>query len=307
MNHAKPEDACFHLRNGEFEKAKKIFSAHLDTNPDCIEWVEGYYVASFWDNKLDHILALREGRERGKALFNYLRTFETEISNRNFPRLQAYQDCVQCVLEETVRNLEIAFRIEGWNGFDSETINGLASCHLRLGNFQKAMEILQFTGSEKFQNAESVFLKADCCIGLGKVSEGISLYIEGFLDDPAKLPVASLHWKPIQEAFQKAKTMHGYEFALSLVPVILLREGNLEANLHLEPREFQKYFQIATRLFSGIQRHTSNSYERTLLRVYFIAEILLQSTAKKQFPEESNALSSMLLDLKKEISGLLPG
>ena len=53
------DEANYKIKEGEFEKAKIIFSELLDINPENPDYISGFYIASYWDNRLEKILSIR--------------------------------------------------------------------------------------------------------------------------------------------------------------------------------------------------------------------------------------------------------
>lgn len=295
----KADDALFYLRNGEFEKAKQIYSTLLDNEPNYLEWVEGYYVSAFWDNKLDHLLNLREGRDRGKALLSYLNQFEKEIQSRNYPKSHPYHESMQCILEETTRHLTIAYRQEGWTGLEPEVITGLASCHIRLHHFQKALDILNLPESQLKEGTEQKFLKADCYIGLNWIQEGTILYTKAFLEDPLKLPLHTVHWNEVHKAFQKAQQW-GLQDSIPYlaIPYILRKNSILPEKIPMTQKEFQNFFNILQKTFQGFHSHQESFQKKIAFRSAFLGEVLLSSIPPHNNPTEISTLKNILKDIR---------
>lgn len=49
----KLEEANQHLSDGDFDKAKKVFDLLLGEDPEHPETIAGYFISSYWDNRLD--------------------------------------------------------------------------------------------------------------------------------------------------------------------------------------------------------------------------------------------------------------
>lgn len=301
------EDAFYFLRNGEFEKAKTIFSRLLDDVPDHLDWREGFFLSSYWDNKLDHLLSLREGKDRGSALLRYLQDFENEMEKRGFPKSEAYQASVSCILEETSHHLGIAFRLEGWNGLDKASLEGLAVCHIRLNHFAKALEVLDYGITERFNQTELQFLRAECMIGLGKWEDGKDLYIRGFIEDPYKLSIGVVHWQDLLHSLEEAKTIsQGEGNEILLLPILMWKRGLLENTKIYRFQDLLQWTDVLKRMSSALDSHQERFKLKTMLRCYFIATVVLSKFSERNHPDQVGFAKSILSQTRKEISGLLP-
>ena len=110
------EEGNFRLKEGEFENAKHIFFELLDIDPNKQEFIAGYYISSYWDNRIEIILSTKEGKERGNLLVEMFNQFATEITKRNFPKNETYESLTYCILSEASTQFRIAYQKEGMNG-----------------------------------------------------------------------------------------------------------------------------------------------------------------------------------------------
>jgi tetratricopeptide (TPR) repeat protein len=300
------EEAYYFLRDGEFEKAKSVFSLLLDRSPQNMDWVSGYFVSSFWDNKLDHLLSLREGKDRGKTILKYLDDFELEISKRKYPRSEAYSSSVSCVLEEATHHLGIAFRLEGWNGMDFETVRGLSICHIRLGNFDKALEILDYGTNENYSYPELNFLRAECLIGLGRKDEGTDLYSRAFLDDPTKFKKESVYWPELKTILTDLENQEIEDELLPhLIPVILLKNGILKNNQPSSEQDLQTWFALILRLQDSKPIAQGKYRSKINLRLTYYSMMVVEKFSERVFPQEVGQAKRILGEAEKELTDLL--
>lgn len=303
------EDALYYLRNGEFDKAKAIFSRLLDNDPEDPHWITGFYISSFWDNKVDYLLRLREGRERGRSLLGYLDSFEKEIQNRNLEKDDSYEVASTCILEEITHHLGIAFRLEGWNGLESESIQGLASSHLRLGNFQKALDILEFRTDSKFRKPELSYLKADALMGLGRENEGMEIYLLCFMDDPTKLPVESIQWAPILKLYTDLRNRFPEDgMAKLLLPVYLWELNHIAPpKRQFNSQEVETWYDLILRMHKNTALHTGKYQIKTAIRNYYCSSVFCKMVSERNFSQEVGEVKKILAEAKSLVSDLLPG
>lgn len=83
----KLEEANQHLSDGDFDKAKKVFDLLLGEDPEHPETIAGYFISSYWDNRLDRIHNTKEGRDRSHILVQYFSEFQNAFELKNLLEL----------------------------------------------------------------------------------------------------------------------------------------------------------------------------------------------------------------------------
>ncbi|NCN09326.1 MAG: hypothetical protein GW938_05725 [Leptospira sp.] len=301
------EEAIFFLRDGEFEKAKTIFSLLLDGAPQEETWIAGYYISSFWDNKLDHLLTLGEGKERGKALLSYLEQFEMEVASRKFPQDAILLTTVQCVLEEAIHHLRMSFRMEGWNGLDPASLKGLAICHLRLGEFSLALEILDSIARTSLQSSEFGFLISECYLGTGLLDDGKNLYLRSFLDDPLRFNRQCNFWSDLQEVCQEIDSSSiDIESKPFAIPVFGLRRGIFKNQKPKRKEDLESWMEQMIRLNHFQNTQSAKFQKKTAWRTQAFALSILENFSERDYPNEINRAKRFLEESNSILNVELP-
>lgn len=200
----KPEEALSYLGSGDFNKAKALYSLLLDKNPEEELWIAGYFVASFWDNRIDHIHSSREGKDRGILLLRYFSQFEDEITKRNWDSFAPFARASRCIVEETAHHLKLAYQWEGANALDSEMLGDFATCLVKIEDYKTAIEILQYAQDRHRFPARLKFALAESLVSTGK-EEGKYLYYSCFMESAESFQPSLVKWEPLLEAIQIAK------------------------------------------------------------------------------------------------------
>jgi len=298
------EEAIFFLRDGEFEKSKTIFSLLLDGAPQEETWKAGYYISSFWDNKVDHLLSLREGKDRGKALLSYLEQFEIEVASRKFPNDSILLTTVQCVLEESIHHLRMSFRMEGWNGLDPFSLKGLAICHLRLGEFPLALEILDSISRTSLQSSEYGFLIAECYLGTGLQDDGKDLYLRSFLDDPLRFNRQCNFWLELQEVCREIDaTTIDLESKPFAIPVLGLRRGIFRNLKNKKKQDLESWMDQMIRLNHFQNTQSAKFQKKTAWRTQAFALSILENFSERDYPSEINRTKKFLEESNTVLNG----
>ncbi|MDF3819190.1 hypothetical protein P3G55_04735 [Leptospira sp. 96542] len=253
----KSEDALTYLELGEFEKAKSIYSVLLDRDPLDPGSISGYYMASFWDHRLDLILKTREGKERGKLLLGFFSDFEIEITKRGFLDTETYQKTQTCILQEAADHLKLAYQWEGANALDKDLLRELTACLIKIGDYKMANEVLLYAGRQATP-VLNYYLAETLCM-LGREKDGIPLYRTAFLSDPQLFPISIVRYPPMRGAIQKAMELGTKEEEWKeIVPILCYREGLFRPPVKLNAEIIQTWFLELKRLTDSKQRSGGN-------------------------------------------------
>jgi tetratricopeptide (TPR) repeat protein len=216
----KSDEALHSLSIGEFEKAKSLYSVLLDKDPEDLDFISGYFVASFWDNRLDLVLRTREGKDRGKLLLTYFSTFELESKKRNIHQTQSYSTCLRCILQEAANHLKLAYRWEGANALDTDSLSELAICLIKIGDYKTALEILPYSEGQTRISPHIKFYLAEAYCMVGREKEGKEYYLSAFLEDPGLFHHELVEYEPLRKLIEEAKSKVNDEDICELVPVL---------------------------------------------------------------------------------------
>lgn len=249
----KSEEALTYLSNGEFETAKSLYSVLLDRDPEDLATISGYYIASFWDHRLDLILKTREGKERGKLLLGFFADFESEIRKRGFQNTECFSVTQDCILKEARDHLKLAYQWEGANALDKDLLRDLAVCLIKIKDYGMALEVLLY-GGNKHSPVLQYYL-AETQVMTGNEREGIETYRTAFLNDPQLFPHTIVRWPPLLTLIQKASEITSKEDEMKeLVPVLAWREGIFRPLVKKDETTIQIWFSELKRLADSKER-----------------------------------------------------
>jgi|JI8StandDraft_1071087.scaffolds.fasta_scaffold00165_38 tetratricopeptide (TPR) repeat protein len=257
----KSDEAIHSLSVGEFEKAKSLYSVLLDKDPDDLDNISGYFVASFWDNRLDLVLRTREGKERGKLLLEYFSVFELESKKRNIQQTIAYSTGLRCILEEASSHLKLAYRWEGANALDTDSLTELAICLIKIGDYKTALEILPFSegGSRISPHIQFYLAEAYCMVGREK--EGKEIYLSAFLEDPGLFPYELVSYPPLRALIDEAKSTVKEEEICEYVPVLAWKKKLFLSEKMASPEEVKVWQKELNRLQEARKRGSGNEFK----------------------------------------------
>lgn len=199
------EEANTRLRSGEFEASKQIFSSLLDDDPENTDVIAGFYIASYWDNRLEKIFAFKEGKERGHALNSLFQQFELDYKNRNYPKNSSFQSVLHSVLSESCTQIRKGFHEHGMQILDKDTVWILCRNLVRIQDYPNAIEMIDF--SRKYQETppEFYYYKAECLFHIGEATKSRILFRSCLLNYPEYLPIEEIKSEPLHTAIWELK------------------------------------------------------------------------------------------------------
>ncbi len=275
------EEGNFKLKEGEFENAKHIFFELLDIDPSKQECIAGYYISSYWDNRIEIILSTREGKDRGNLLVDMFNQFVQEITKRNFPKNETYESLTYCILSEASTQFRIAYQKEGMSGLDRNVLSNLAMCLIRIGDYKNARDILDY--SKKFQDLsmQNLFYEAECLYHLGEHAKSRLYYRTAMLNNPDLLNLEIVKSEPLATAIlELGEQFESLDEIREIIPVYCL-----EKHLITEIRD----------------------YTREEVNQIFLEMMRLESNLNTEKPELKFKLNCRILHLGLTILDTLPG
>ncbi len=236
------------MRSGDFDKAKALYSLLLDKEPEGELWVAGYFIASFWDNRIDHIHSIREGKDRGILLLRYFSQFEEEISKRNLEQNASFSQASRCIVEETAHHLKLAYQWEGANALNPDVLGEFATCLVKIEDYKTAIEILQYSMDRHRFPPNLKFAFAEALVSTQK-EEGKHLYYQCFMDSANSFQPNLVKWQPLVEAIEIAKEA-GNEWK-EFLPCVVLQNRLVYPKSPLKPAETEALTKELNRLYEA--------------------------------------------------------
>ena len=246
------DEANYKIKDGEFEKAKKIFSELLDINPENPDFISGFFTASYWDNRLDTILNTPEGKERGLTLNSLFLSFQTEYKSRRYPFNSSLDAIISCILGESCSQLRIGFQKEGIHAFGRENYLLLTKNLVRTENYKDAFELLEYSKRFFELPPEYYYFKAECFYHLGEEKKSIMLFRSTLLQYPELYPFEYIKSEPMYSAWIEVSINYPNENnAREILPVYCLEKNLLPELAEYSRDEINFMFQEIQRLSSS--------------------------------------------------------
>lgn len=245
----KLEEANQYLSDGDFDKAKKAFDSLLAEDPENPETIAGFFISSYWDNRLDRIHNAKEGRERSHLLVQYFSEFQNAFELRKFTGNSSFRAISESVLSEAVDQLKISVQREGLHFQDPSALLNLIRELIRFRDYRNALEILNYSSSVERNSPEFLYLRAESLFQTGEERRSLILFREAFLKDPSAAPLAVLKSEPILVWIEKLRSSYQDESDLKeVLPVVLAEQGIFEETRNYSEKEILGYYQNLMRL-----------------------------------------------------------
>lgn len=245
----KLEEANQYLSDGDFDKAKKAFDSLLAEDPENPETIAGFFISSYWDNRLDRIHNAKEGRERSHLLVQYFSEFQNAFELRKFTGNSSFRAISESVLSEAVDQLKISVQREGLHFQDPSALLSLIRELIRFRDYRNALEILNYSSSVERNSPEFLYLRAESLFQTGEERRALILFREAFLKDPSAAPLGVLKSEPIVVWIEKLKGSYQEESDLKeVLPVVLAERGIFEEIRNYSEKEILGYYQNLIRL-----------------------------------------------------------
>lgn len=214
------------LSSGQFEAAREIYGALLETQPTETDFQSGFYGAGYWDNRRETIQGLKPGRSRGSYLYREWDQFQALAEERGYSDCRSYRLIMVRILSVAADELRLAFNREGGRSVDPGLLMELSKCLIKINDYQNAVDILRYTRKLHPKNAGVLFLLGEALCGSGDpelLEKGVSAYRDAFLLNSRAIDPALLAAPPVAEIFRALLEEY---------------EGNLEKTLEWLPARF---------------------------------------------------------------------
>lgn len=286
----KLEEAGDYLKEGEFEKAKEIFSSLLDKDPENQDLISGFFVSSYWDNRIELIFNSKEGKERAARIVALFDEFEEEIRKRKIQRNQFFSNVTECVLGEASSQFRKAYQKEGMIGLEPVHLIQLTICLMKTRDYKNAKEILDYTKNFQKSSNETKFLEAECLAHLGMAKESRILYREAFLTDPTDFKPEMITSEPLVSIMKSLEGNFSDNDWKEFLPLACLEKNYFLDVKNYSESEIQKLWQEAQRLEDSLAKNDKYDFK---IKCRLIQHLVAIYDASKNSSDREIAVSKL--------------
>jgi tetratricopeptide (TPR) repeat protein len=188
------------IENGQFSEAVEKLDPLLDEDPDYPGLISAYRTARFWHNRDDKLKKLPEGKETANFLMEEWQLYEEYAESKAMKESTAYTAVMKRIFSVASENYRLSYRRRELSNADNyDLLLKLGSCFLRLEDYQKTVDTLEFAKSSYNPDGRLLFILAEAYYHLNDIPKSLLYFREGFLIDPGQADLTAIKAKPILE------------------------------------------------------------------------------------------------------------
>jgi tetratricopeptide (TPR) repeat protein len=272
------EEGNSKLKEGEFEIAKQTFSELLDQDPNHQDYITGYFISSYWDNRIEIILNQKEGKDRGSLLVKLFNEFLTEFQLRNFSKNETYESLTFCILSEASAQFRTSYQKDGLNGLNKEILSNLVMCLTGIGDYRNAIEIIEYSKKYYTLSIQNLYYLAECSFHVGEESKSRLYYRMAIVSDIEPLNLEIIKSEPLLSTVSELnKLLEETEKIKYFLPVKLLEKNLLPEVPEYTREEISDLLEEISRLEKNLNTEREDLRFKVECRILTISLSLLDS------------------------------
>ncbi len=267
------------VERGDFGRAVEMVDELMDIDADYPGLIEAYRVAKFWQNRQKEIVELEEGKETAEYLMGQWEVFSEYAEGKGMTASSSYRAAMRFVFFKAADHYQYAFREQQDTSKNFQFLLNLGDCFLRLEEYGKAIETLEFAKSSYRSNARLMAILGEAYFHTGDLPKSILCFREAFFIDPAEIDLSVLRAKPILDLVEIVHTERpGARDVAEWIPVygfihdIFYVKRNLNAH-QVETIERDIYnLEVTFQKMNRTQVETSNIMPRLLNKYLWLLD-----------------------------------
>jgi tetratricopeptide (TPR) repeat protein len=192
------------MREGNFFEAVKGLEDLMNKDPDFPGVIDAYRTARFWYNRVDELNSIPSGKRKADFLMSEWAVYDNYAQENKAYNSNAYKSIMTYVFSMASENYRDAFvkQEESTDNFD--LLLNLGNCFLRLGEYQKAVDTLEYVGKSYNSNARLLSILAEANYHLGETTKSLWYFREAFFIDPSEINLDLIKAEPVKRLYDIA-------------------------------------------------------------------------------------------------------
>lgn len=187
------------IEKGDFGPAVAKIDELMDIDADYPGLIEAYRVAKFWFNRERDIKSMEEGKDTAEYLMKQWDVFSEYAESKDLLSSSAYKAAMRYIFFMAADHYQYAFRERQDTSNNFHFLLNLGDCFLRLEEYAKAIETLEFARGSFKSNARLMAILGEAYFHTGDLSKSLLCFREAFFIDPSEIDLSILKAKPILE------------------------------------------------------------------------------------------------------------
>jgi tetratricopeptide (TPR) repeat protein len=274
-----------HLHSGEFAKARQVFESLLDKSPNDPRWITGFFISSFWDNRIELIQSYREGKDRAHKIMREYKEFEEELEKRDPVDSLFLTPTKLCVMEEASFQFAKSYEEGGIRNLGLEHFQEWILCLHEIGEPEKVLGLWKDSKNQISIPSYLNFFFAEALWKTNEYDKASLEYKRFWLNSDAVFPIGLTKNSVLYDAWND-----GLERFPSTEKISYIYPSFVIANQYLPPsqweeNESEQAWVELERLSASLEKVHEQYVFKTTARVLFLSflvrEMFLQSNPNR--------------------------
>ncbi len=187
------------IREGSFVDAVDRIDELMDADPDYPGLIEAYRTARFWSNRINELNALPEGRKTADFLMSHWNEYDEYAADKEMKNAAAYRSAMMYIFYRAAEQYRLAFMREENPAINFDLLLNLGDCFLRLGEYRKTVETLEYASRSYNSNARLLAILGEATYHTGDIPRSLWYFREAFFLDPSEIDLEQITSEPVKE------------------------------------------------------------------------------------------------------------
>ena len=274
---------------GDFTESEKYLEKALSIDLDNAEVLSALKCAHFWKSRSLRVDRLQDPLERGEYFMKEWRNFDS--FSRSF--LGRFGRCLLSIKLWVFGRALASYKgtQQEDEGLDREILFRIGRCYKALGNYEKALALLEMSNNRKREDPEILAELADTYALINEMKASKVFFREAFFLDPQKVDLLFLESEMLRRLVRKIKSVGIQEKDMKeWIPVYGVIFGVLNVKRELNSLEYGKLRQSIYALENEVNNGQANREEvcipRLLNRYFWLIDHYLITNEPREKIEE---------------------
>jgi tetratricopeptide (TPR) repeat protein len=276
------------FKRGRFSEAIEPLEGALKIDFDYPGVTSSLKCANFWKEKQNRLEELSNSYELGETLMSNWRHFLAFVERIGDVPEKCLFSIKRYVFTTALDSFQSLYEASGI--YDSDVLLRMGRCHKALGNYERAIELLETASQQKSGTAEILAELADSYSLINETRASKAFFREAFFLNPQEIDLHNIESVIIHRLADKLrkKGLRDSEL-LEWIPVYGTIYGVFNVKRELRPIEFGKLKQAIYKIEGEIKKKSekaAHSVPRLINRFFWLIDHYVSTNEEKSRIEE---------------------
>ncbi|PKL41291.1 MAG: hypothetical protein CVV44_01260 [Spirochaetae bacterium HGW-Spirochaetae-1] len=252
------------IKEGNFQGAVDKLDKLMNIDPDYPGLIDSYRTAKFWLNRDHEQRSLPDGKKTADFLMKEWEVYDEYAESKQMRESSAYRSVMVHIFYAASEQYRLAFvkQEDATNDFD--LLLNLGACFLRLGDYEKTIETLEYASKSYNSNARLLSLLAEASFHMGDVPKSLWYFREAFFIDPLEVDLSIIKASPVLDLAEMVRTeKKGCGDVREWIPVYGVIRDVLYVRKNLQERQIESIKEQIFSLEANFQRMNRDQIEES--------------------------------------------